>query len=363
MQPAKREGRGVVVPMPSPSLELDTRLAAVQATATSSDGSSTLENRPQVLSVVVPVYNEDEAIPVFMKAFRQLRERLSVQWGMAVELVFVDDGSTDRTRAVLVELAQVDRDVVVVGLSRNFGKEVALSAGLAEASGEAVVPMDVDLQDPPHVVLEMVKHWREGWPIVQAVRSARPDDTFMKRWSAKNFYALIGRLSRVHIEPNAGDFQLVDRKPLNELLKYPERVRFMKGLAASVGYRRAKVYYERPARAAGTTKWNGWKLWNFALDGITGLTTLPLRVWTYVGVLVALCAFALAGYIVVQTLVHGVSVPGYASTTVLVLMLGGLNLVGLGVIGEYVGRVSIEVRGRPLYHVDLRVGQRNEVHQ
>lgn len=313
-----------------------------------------------MLSLVVPVLNEEESIPIFLARIEELRRQVLLQQGMAMEVVFVDDGSTDRTRDVVrgaIGKSGPGTAIRLVGLSRNFGKEVALTAGLQEAVGAVVVPMDVDLQDPPDVVLEMLRVWRQtGVEVVQAVRSDRSEDSVLKRWTAERFYALMGRISSVRIDANVGDFQLLSRRAVDALVAYPERVRFMKGLAASIGFSREKVFYKREARAAGSSKFNGWRLWNLALDGITSFSTLPLRVWTYAGVVVASLALMFAVWTVLRTLIFGVVTPGYASLLATVLFLGGVQLIGIGVVGEYVGRVATEVRNRPMFHIDVKEG-------
>lgn len=309
-----------------------------------------------LMSIVVPVLNEEEAVPIFLAEIDKLRTALKAGFAMDTEVVFVDDGSTDTTREVIRnEIASRGNAnwVRLVNLSRNFGKEVALTAGLRAADGDVVVPMDVDLQDPPEVVIDMVKAWKEsGASVVQAIRSDRSEDSFAKRYTADKFYGLMSKISSVKLEPNAGDFQLMTRAAVEALMQYPEKTRFMKGLSASIGFKRAKVYYKRSARVAGTSKFNGWKLWNFALDGITAFSTLPLRVWTYVGVVMGLAAVSFAAWTIVRTLVFGVVTPGYASLLVTMLFMGGLQLIGIGVVGEYVGRVAQEVRNRPMYHVE-----------
>jgi glycosyltransferase involved in cell wall biosynthesis len=311
----------------------------------------------QLLSIVVPVLNEEESITLFLGEIAHLKAALLQQFKLDCEVVFVDDGSTDNTRGVVQGVISSMGDanfVRLVGLSRNFGKEVALTAGLKAATGDLVVPMDVDLQDPPEIVLQMVDVWtKEGVCVVQAVRSDRSEDSPLKRYTANKFYGLMRCISSVKMESNAGDFQLLTRKAVQALLEYPEKNRFMKGLSASIGFKRARVFYKRPARAAGTTKFNGWKLWNFALDGITAFSTLPLRVWTYMGLMVAIGALGFATWTIVRTVIFGVVTPGYASMMTTMLFLGGVQLIGIGVVGEYVGRVASEVRNRPMYHVDL----------
>lgn len=314
----------------------------------------------ELMSIVVPVMNEQEAVPIFLKEIAELRLRLRTQHAMESEVVFVDDGSSDDTREVIRrEIAQRGEAnwIRMVVLSRNFGKEVALTAGMRAAAGDVVVPMDVDLQDPPETVLDMVKVWREsGASVVQAIRSDRSEDSFAKRFTADRFYKLMSKISSVKLEPNAGDFQLLTRPAVEALMEYPEKTRFMKGLSASIGFKRAKVYYKRSSRVAGVSKFNGWKLWNFALDGITAFSTLPLRVWTYVGVMMGLSAVAFGCWTIVRTMVFGVVTPGYASLMVTMLFMGGLQLIGIGVVGEYVGRVAQEVRNRPMYHVETMEG-------
>jgi glycosyltransferase involved in cell wall biosynthesis len=317
----------------------------------------------QTLSLVVPVLNEEAAVPLFLGEIEALRLEIGRRFALTVEVLFVDDGSTDATRQVIESYIAPGAGnwVKLVCLSRNFGKEVALAAGLREAQGVAVIPMDVDLQDPPAVVLELIEVWRRtGVAVVQAVRSDRSDDSLLKRVTAGRFYDVMGRISNVQIEPNVGDFQLLSRKAVDALMAYPERVRFTKGLSASIGFKREKVFYKRPVRSTGLSKFNGWRLWNLALDGITSFSTLPLRVWTYVGVLAAVVALTFAAWTVVRTMVFGVVTPGYASLLVTTLFLGGLQLIGIGVVGEYVGRVATEVRNRPMYHVELRKGFEGE---
>ena len=319
-------------------------------------GASAPRIEQRVLSMVGPVFNEALTIPAFVDRVGQLADSLHKQFNVCLEVIFVDDGSTDGTRALLEQLFSIHGWIKVVGLSRNFGKEIALTAGLRHATGDAVVPIDVDLQDPPEVVIDMVAHWLDGYQVVQGVRMDRSQDSMLKRFTAKRFYSLMGSLSRVRIEPNAGDFQLIARPALNALLDYPETTRFMKGLTACVGFKRTQVHYARAPRSSGSSKFNYWKLWNLALEGITSLSTLPLRVWTYVGVVIALVAIGFAAWTVVRTLLFGVVTPGYASLMAVGLFLGGVQLIGIGVIGEYVGRIAVEVRRRPLFHADLKLG-------
>jgi glycosyltransferase involved in cell wall biosynthesis len=247
--------------------------------------------------------------------------------------------------------------VRAVSFSRNFGKEAALSAGLDHARGEAVIPMDVDLQDPPEVIGQMLAKWREGFDIVNGIRTDRESDSLAKRLTADLFYRTHNRLSVDKIPEHAGDFRLLDRKVVDIIRSMPERTRFMKGLFAWAGFRQASVPYVRQQRQLGATKFNYWKLWSFALDGITSASTVPLRVWSYLGVLVALLALVYAILLIVRTLIWGVDVPGYASLMVAVLFIGGLQLLSLGVLGEYVGRILIEAKQRPLYVIREKLGE------
>lgn len=308
---------------------------------------------PALLSIVVPVFNEQESISLFLETARPAVARALALIGpdARAEFLFVNDGSTDRTGDILTILAYRNSDVRHVTLSRNFGKEAALAAGIDRARGDAVIPIDVDLQDPPEVIIAMVRHWLAGAKVVNARRADRSSDDWFKRWSAHGFYRLINRLSDHPIPENVGDFRLLDRQAVDVIKQLGEQARFTKGLFSWVGFRIATVDYERAPREAGSSKWRVSKLWSLAVDGITASTTMPLRIWSYVGGGIALMAFAYAAFLVLHTLLTGVDTPGYASIMVAVLMLGGLNLMSLGIIGEYLGRVAQEVRNRPLYVV------------
>ena len=305
-----------------------------------------------VLSLVVAAYSEEDVLGVF---FERL-EAVLAEIGESYEIVCVNDGSRDRTAAILAEAAARDSRIRVVNLSRNFGKEIALTACLDNAAGQAVVPLDADLQDPPELIAEFIRLWRDGFHVVYAVRNARETDSWLKRTTAGAFYALLNKLSNVEIPHNAGDFRLMDRRVVDAVKSLPERNRFMKGLFAWVGFRQTAVYYERPKRAAGTSKFNYWKLWNFALDGITGYSTVPLRLATYFGLIFAILAMIYGLYLLLRTLIFGVDVPGYASTMVAVIFMGGAQLTVLGIIGEYLGRLYSEAKHRPLYIVENRIG-------
>jgi polyisoprenyl-phosphate glycosyltransferase len=304
------------------------------------------------LSVVVPVFNESTSIGPFLARVAPVLERHAPNH----ELLFVNDGSRDDTLDVLRAAQRVDPRVRVIDLSRNFGKEAALSAGLDFATGAAVVPIDVDLQDPPELIGDMLARWREGYEMVLAQRSERTTDTWSKRTSAGLFYRLANRLSGVDLPADVGDFRLMDRRVVDALSLMPERTRFMKGLFAWLGFRQTVVQYARAPRAAGATKFRIGSLWRLAVDGLLSFTTAPLKVWTYLGVLLAVCAFAYLSFIVVRTLAYGIDLPGYASLLASILFFSGINLIGLGVIGEYLARVFIEVKRRPLYIVREAVG-------
>lgn len=305
-----------------------------------------------LLSLVVPMYNEAAVCGSFFARTLPILANLTDRF----EIICVNDGSTDDTEAVLSSFASKDERIKVLNLSRNFGKEMALSAGIEHASGDAIIPIDADLQDPPELIPKMVERWKEGFDSVIAVRSDRASDTVIKRTTANLFYRVVGRLSDVPIPANAGDFRLLDRVVVEALKRLPERNRFMKGLYAWVGFRQTSISYRREQRVAGKTKWRYWGLWNFALDGMLSFSTLPLRIWTYLGVAVSLFAGGYGLFIVARTLLHGVDVPGYASLLVTVLFLGGINMIGQGVLGEYVGRIFLEVKDRPRYLVASSIG-------
>ena len=297
------------------------------------------------LSVVVPAYNEEKVLPEFHKRITSILESMDVDW----EIIYVNDGSNDNTIKVLGCFDSPG--VAVIELSRNFGKEIAMTAGIDHAQGDAVVVIDADLQDPPELIPKLVEKWREGYDVVYARRTAREGETFLKKSSAKMFYKTIQRLSRVEIPEDTGDFRLLSRRAVSALKQLREHHRFMKGLFAWIGYPQVAVPYRRDGRFAGTSKWNYWRLWNFALEGITSFSTVPLRIATYIGLLTALGAFLFALFVIYKTLVYGESVRGYPTLMVVILFLGSIQLVSLGMIGEYLGRMFNETKQRPLYLV------------
>ena len=309
---------------------------------------------PPLLSVVVPVKNEEDGILPFVDRVSAILEDVTGKQDW--EILFIDDGSTDETVGAIAAAHLRDPRVRAISLSRNFGKEAAITAGLEYARGQAVVPMDVDMQDPPEVLAEMVAKWREGYEMVFGVRRDRTSDSLFKRLTAGLYYRAHNRISNDKIPENAGDFRLLDRKVVNALRALPERNRFMKGLFAWAGFRQTAVEYDRVERNVGESKFNYWKLWTLALDGITAGSTAPLRVWSYVGAVIAFFAMCYAVFIAARTLILGVDMPGYASLMVSVLFLGGVQLISLGILGEYVGRILTETKQRPLYVVRETVG-------
>lgn len=313
--------------------------------------------RPLV-SLVVPVFNEEESVGHFAAAINTVIARSWPEGDTPpdFEIVFVDDGSRDATADVVRAMCRVDPRIKLVLLSRNFGKEAALSAGLRAATGDAIIPMDVDLQDPPELIRPMVDLWQAGAQIVNAKRIDRSRDSFLKRTTSRLFYKTINAIADHPIAVDVGDFRLLDRSAVAVLNEMTERCRFNKGLFSWIGFRTETVEYARPARHAGSTKWRVSRLVALALDGITSSTTFPLRVWTMIGAIISLLAFAYAAFLIAYTVISGGDTPGYASIMVAVLFLGGLNLFSLGLMGEYVGRIAVQVRGRPLYIVSETVG-------
>lgn len=303
------------------------------------------EERKQCLSVVVPVYNEMEVLQEFHRRLSSVLNALPLDH----EVVYVNDGSTDTTLSLLEEIQRGDSTVGIVDLSRNFGKEIALTAGLDHCRGDAAVVIDADLQDPPEVIPELISGWREGYDVVYAKRISRDGETFLKKTTARIFYRVIQAISRFKIPEDTGDFRLLSRRALDALNQLREQHRFMKGLFAWIGFPQKAVPYRRDARFAGETKWNYWRLWNFAIEGITSFTIAPLKLATYFGIMVALGAFVFGSVIIIKTLLYGNDVPGYPSLMVVVLFLGGVQLVAVGIIGEYLGRMFDETKGRPLY--------------
>lgn len=297
------------------------------------------------VSLVIPMMNEQDCLSALFDRLGAVMDDL----GCSYEIICVNDGSTDNTLAELLRLQRILPRLRIVDLSRNFGKEAALTAGLHAAVGRCVIPVDADLQDPPELIGDMLAKWREGYEVVNARRARRVAESPAKRLTAAWFYWVINRMSDIDIPENVGDFRLLDRAVVDALKQLPERSRFNKGLFAWVGFRQTEIEYHRPERVSGQSKFPFWRLWNFALDGITSFSSLPLRIWSYIGLIIAIAALSYAVVVVVDTLVGGSDVPGYASTIVFILFFSGLNMLSLGIVGEYVARVFIESKQRPLY--------------
>ncbi|MBQ7154419.1 MAG: glycosyltransferase family 2 protein [Synergistaceae bacterium] len=310
-----------------------------------------------MISIICPCYNEEKSLPLFIQAITETISTIPETF----ELLFVNDGSTDSTLELLRKYSEHDSRIKVVDFSRNFGKEAALTAGLDYSSGDAVIPIDADLQDSPELIAEMILKWHEGYEVVLAHRADRSTDSFPKRFTARMFYKFHNMISIPHIPENVGDFRLMDRAAVNALKECRESCRFMKGLFAWAGFRTFTLDYRRDPRSAGQAKFNGWKLWSLALEGITSFSTAPLTIWLYLGAAIAFSAFVYLAHIFVRTLIFGVEVPGYASIVCLILFFGGLNLIGIGLIGQYLGRTYIESKHRPIYIVRKVYGGTNEV--
>lgn len=306
-------------------------------------------NDTPTFSVVVPLYNEEEVIDLFHQRLTSVMDGLGQEW----EVAYVNDGSSDGSLTCLMQLRERDPRAAIISLSRNFGKEIALTAGLDHARGQAVIVIDVDLQDPPEVIPELVAGWREGFDVVYAQRRTREGETWLKRATASAFYRLMSKLGgSVTLPRDTGDFRLMSRRSVDALLTLRERHRFMKGLFAWVGFPAKAISYDRAPRAAGSTKWNWWKLWNLSIEGITSFTVAPLLLATYLGFFSALIALLYGFWMLVRTILLGNPVPGYPSLLVVILFLGGVQLMTLGIIGEYLGRIFNEAKQRPLYIVE-----------
>ncbi|MGH7909199.1 MAG: glycosyltransferase family 2 protein [Thermodesulfobacteriota bacterium] len=304
-----------------------------------------LSTAKTLLSVVVPAYNEEEVLPEFHKRISTVLETMSKE----AEIIYVNDGSTDHTLVIMQRIRESDPRVAIVDLSRNFGKEIALTAGLDYASGDVVVVIDADLQHPPELIPELIKHWMDGYDVVYAKRISRSEENIIKKTTTYVFYRLIQLVSRVKIPEDVGDYRLLSRRAVDSLKQLREQHRFMKGLFVWIGYPQKAVRYQPDPRYAGKTKWSYWNLWNFALEGITSFSIFPLKIATYLGLLTALAAFIYGVIIVYQTLVYGNPVAGYPSLMVVILFLGSVQLIAIGIIGEYLGRIFNETKQRPLY--------------
>jgi glycosyltransferase involved in cell wall biosynthesis len=306
----------------------------------------------QLLSIVVPMYNEEEGIDTFFSVMDKVLAGIDMDY----EIICVDDGSKDKTLSLLKEKSQADSRIKVIALSRNFGKEAAMTAAIDYCSGDAVIPIDADLQDPPEIIAELITQWRTGFDVVYAKRISRDGDTVLKRNTAGWFYKLFNRVSDVKIPENVGDYRLMDKKVVIAIRNLPEKDRFMKGLFCWPGFKSTTIEFVRQNRAQGTTKFNYWKLWNFALSGITSFSTIPIRLGVYLGLIVSALALTYGVYIIIKTLLGGADVPGYASMMVIMLFMGGVQLFFMGLMGEYIGRIYKEVKNRPIYYVAEEIG-------
>lgn len=306
-----------------------------------------MEQDIPLISIVVPVYNEEEIIPSFYERTKGVLTGNDIKH----EIIFVNDGSVDKTVATIRELMATDDSIALLSLSRNFGKEIAMTAGFDYAHGDTAIVIDADLQDPPELIPEMIAQWNNGYDVVYATRLEREGETFIRKLTAKWFYKLLQTSSSIHIPRDTGDYRLLSRRALEALSSLRERNRFMKGLYSWIGFPQTSIPYHREPRHAGTSKWNYWKLWNFALEGFTSFTTMPLKVATYLGLMTSIAAFAFGLYVLFKTLLYGDPVAGYPSLMITILFLGGVQLTALGIIGEYLARLFDESKNRPLYIV------------
>ncbi|MCJ8344483.1 glycosyltransferase family 2 protein [Shewanella psychropiezotolerans] len=301
-----------------------------------------------MISIICPMYNEEGALRLFFKTLLSVLSKQSNSF----EIICIDDGCTDATLEELIKIKQKVKQIRIVSFSRNFGKEAALTAGFMLARGDAVIPIDADLQDPPELILTMLEQWHLGYKVVLAKRVDRSSDSFLKRSTANFFYTIHNQLASEKIPFNVGDFRLMDRIVVDAINLLPERQRFMKGLLSWVGFKSITIPYTRECRCNGESKFKLMQLWNLAIEGITSFSTIPLKIWSYIGASISLISFAYGSFIIIRTLVFGIEVPGYASLLVVVLFLGGTQLIGIGVLGEYISRVYLETKHRPLYIIE-----------
>lgn len=307
-----------------------------------------ISNHETLVSIVSPCYNEEKVVDIFLDTIVPILDRLDKQY----ELVFVNDGSVDNTLEVLLNAKNRYKNIRVLNLSRNFGKEAALTAGLENSKGDLAIPIDVDLQHPPELIITFIQKWEEGYDVVVGKRLTRTGEHYLKKMSAKWFYNIHNKISDTNIPSDVGDYRLMSRKVIESLKKLPENQRFMKGIFAWLGYKTEVVEYYQNERVAGESSFSGWKLWNFALDGITSFSTVPLRIWLYIGMLISSVAFIFGITIIVKTFIYGIDLPGYVSTISMILFLGGIQLMGIGILGEYIGRIYKESKRRPTYIID-----------
>ncbi|MED3724603.1 glycosyltransferase family 2 protein [Priestia filamentosa] len=303
----------------------------------------------KTISIMIPAYNEED---VLEQLYEKLTFVIEAIPNYDFELLFINDGSKDRTLEIIKEMRETDHRISYVDLSRNFGKEIGMMAGFDYAKGDAVIIIDADLQDPPELIPEMIKYWEQGYDDVFAKRRSRAGETWMKKWTAKTFYRVLQKITKIPVQENTGDFRLLDRRCIEALRTLRETQRYTKGMFSWIGYNKKEILFDRNPRAAGETKWNYKKLMDLAIEGITSFTTAPLRLSTYFGFTISLCAFIYMIFIIIKTLVVGEMVQGYPSLMTVMLFLGGIQLISLGIIGEYLGKIFTETKRRPLYFVD-----------
>jgi polyisoprenyl-phosphate glycosyltransferase len=303
----------------------------------------------KLISIMVPVYNEEAVLTIFYNVLCKTVNKIT---NYNFEIIFVNDGSKDQTLSILRKLKLEDHRISYLSLSRNFGKEIAMAAGFDYTNGDAVIIIDSDLQDPPELIFEMISKWEDGYDDVYAKRISREGETWLKKFTSRNFYRLLSRISKVDIQRNTGDFRLLSRKAVESIKKFKESERYTKGLFSLIGHKKIAIDFNRNPRAAGKTKWNYRKLFNLAIEGLTSFSTAPLKIFTYLGFIIAIIAFIYTFIIVFKTIVYGEPVRGYPSLVSIVLFIGGIQLISLGIIGEYLGRVFNETKNRPLYLVD-----------
>lgn len=310
----------------------------------------------QKISIIIPMYNEEESLPYLYKRLVTLGEKIK---NYRLEFLFVNDGSKDKSLEIVKDLRASDERVSYLNLSRNFGKEIAMGAAFDYVTGDAVVIIDADLQDPPELILKMIKYYEEGYDDVYAKRKSRKGESWLKKFTSKSFYLILDKVSNVPIQKDTGDFRLLSRRAIEALKSFPEKQRYTKGMFSLIGFKKISIEFDRDPRVAGKTKWNYFKLVDLAIEGITSFTIAPLRIATIIGILTAFTSFIYALFIVVRTVIYGIDVPGYASLLCVLLLIGGIQLISLGIVGEYLGRVFIEVKNRPLYFVDEYSGNKS----
>jgi polyisoprenyl-phosphate glycosyltransferase len=301
------------------------------------------------LSIIIPMYNEEESLPYLYKRLVSLSDKIK---NYEIEFLFINDGSTDNSLELIKNYRLKDSRVCYLNLSRNFGKEIAMGAAFDYATGDAVVIIDADLQDPPELIIDMLKYYEQGYDDVYAIRKSRKGETWIKKLTSRCFYKLLKSVSKVPIQEDTGDFRLLSKRAIEALKLFPEKQRYTKGMFSLIGFKKIAIVFDRDPRVAGKTKWNYFKLIDLAVEGMTSFTIAPLRIATVAGMFFAIISFAYMFFIILRTLIQGIDTPGYASLICIVLMLGGIQLISLGIIGEYLGRVFFEVKQRPLYFVE-----------